>query len=61
MRHALQELMDKEVDVAASGTIFTGILREITEQDVVLWTDRGWQSIPHNRINSVRAAKKVRS
>ncbi len=58
MPHALSRLMGQEVDVDAVDVTVSGILREITEQNVTLWTHNGWVSIPHDRIRDVRAARK---
>ena len=58
MPHALSRLMGQEVDVDAVDVTVSGILREITEQHVTLWTHNGWVSIPHDRIRGVRAVRK---
>ena len=58
MPHALNKLMGKPVEVDACGTTYSGVLREITEQAVVLWTPEGWQTISHDRINGVHLAVK---
>jgi len=54
MVHALNSLMNQPVEVDASGTLYHGVLRGITEEAVVLWSDEGWCSIPHERVNAVR-------
>lgn len=54
MPHALSRLMGKEVGVAAADVTVRGVLREITEQEVTLWTHDGWVSVPHDRIKGVR-------
>jgi hypothetical protein len=56
MPHALHKLMGKPVVVDASGTTYSGILREVTERDLVLWTPDGWCTITHDRVNGVRPA-----
>ncbi|HKL24673.1 MAG TPA: hypothetical protein VJ910_00425 [Desulfuromonadales bacterium] len=56
MPHALSHLMHREVAVDAAEMTLTGILREVTEEHVVLWTAKGWRSIPHDRIKGVRPA-----
>lgn len=59
MQHALSHLMHREVDVDGAEMTVTGTLREVTETHVVLWTDKGWRSIPHERIKGVRPARKI--
>ncbi len=58
MPHALSRLMSQEVEVAAADVTVRGILREITEQHVTLWTQNGWVSVPHDRIKGVRGIRK---
>lgn len=57
MKHALHELMHQKVDVDASSTTYTGVLKEITDREVTLWTEDGWLSVPHDRIKGVRIAR----
>jgi hypothetical protein len=58
MQHALNHLMYREVDVDAVSGVVTGVLREVTDRHVTLWTRRGWVSIAHERIKGVRPARK---
>jgi hypothetical protein len=59
MQHALNHLMHREVDVDAVNAVVTGVLREVTDRHVTLWTERGWVSIGHERIKAVRPARKT--
>lgn len=58
MRHALHDLMGSEVDVDAAEATYTGVLREVTEETVTLWSTSGWVSIPQNQVKGVRPARK---
>ncbi len=59
MLHALHHLMNQRVDVVTAGTLCHGVLREVTEEGVTLWTQRGWLTITHDRIDEIRPAQPL--
>lgn len=50
----LKNLMRKPVRVSAGGMVYEGTLIEVTEQEVLLKTDRGFISVQMSRVTSVQ-------
>ena len=53
----LSELVRKHVVVSAGGTTYEGTLIEVTEQEVLLKTDRGFVSVQMSKVSSINDPK----
>lgn len=55
----LRHLMRKPVVVSAGGMEYAGTLIEVTENEVLLKTDRGFVSVQMSRVTSIRDKNEV--
>lgn len=51
------ELIGKRVEVLSLDIVYKGVLVEIGETDIYLFSDNGWVVIPVDRVAEIRAAE----
>jgi ribosome maturation factor RimP len=51
----MQELVGHEVEVQTLETMYRGTLVEIGEENIHIQTERGWITIPHEKIAHIKA------
>jgi len=56
MKERLENLVNCEVEVVASGVTYRGILKEVSEDEVQLQMETGWMAISMDQVNVIRRA-----
>jgi hypothetical protein len=56
----IQSMLGKEVEVLASGTIYRGVLIEVSDVEVHIRTSMQWVSLPVSSVSAIKLAGEVK-
>ncbi len=60
MKAPAAALVNRTVEVVASGITYKGVLKEITEDEVKLWMETGWMTISMDKVNVIRSTGETK-